>query len=314
MTAASAPLQPQAGSYVDWPAILAGAVVAAGIGVLCAGFGAALGLSAVSAEEGEGSASFGLVLTGLWLLVSTVAAYAAGGYIAGRMRRRVDGATADEVSARDSIHGVVVWAIGILIGGWLAAAALGTAATAVGGAAQSAATAVSGIAQGAGQMAAGAVTGTGDAGLLQHADPMEIITNRLTRETGAEVEASPELASGAAAVMVEVARTGEITEDDKSYLGRLLAENSTLTQEQAGVRIDQAVAEVVDLRNEAAERLEQAEQTARDAAEAARRATVLTGFAVAAAMAIAFAAAMWGANVGGRHRDEGLLFGGFRSF
>jgi len=39
-----------------------------------------------------------------------------GGYIAGRMRRRVDAATADEVAVRDGIHGLTVWAVAILIG------------------------------------------------------------------------------------------------------------------------------------------------------------------------------------------------------
>ena len=314
MTAASAPRHSHEGSYVDWPAILAGAVVAAAVGLLFAGFGGTLGLSSISAQEGEGAGTFGLILTALWLLVSTIAAYAAGGYIAGRMRRRVDSASADEVSARDGIHGMVVWAISLLLGGWLAAGAIGTAATAVNGAAQTAATAVGGIAQGAGTLAAGAAGAASESGVLQNADPMDIINNRLLRGTGIEVQPNPELASGAASVMAEVARTGEITEDDKAYLAQLLAQNSNMTPEMANARVDQAVAQIVEMRDAAAAKLEEAEQAARDAAETARRATVLTGFAVAAALIIAFAASLWGAGIGGRHRDEGRLFGGFRSF
>jgi hypothetical protein len=242
MTAASAPRHAHDGSYVDWPAILAGAVVAVGVGLLFAGFAAALGLSTVSAEEGEGSGAFGLILTALWLLASTIAAYAAGGYIAGRMRRRVDGASADEVSARDSIHGIVVWAIGLLVGGWIAVGAVGTAAIAVGGVAQSAATAVSGLAQGAGAMADVAARAAGDTGALRNADPLDIVNNRLLRGTGIDVQPNPELASGTASVMAEVARTGEIAEDDRAYLAQLLGQNSNLSPDQANERVDQAVA------------------------------------------------------------------------
>ena len=57
-----------------------------------------------------------------------------------------------------------------------------------------------------------------------------------------------------------------------------------------------------------------AEQAARDAADAARKAAILSGFALAAGLLIAAAAAVWAAAIGGRHRDEGRLFGGFRTF
>ena len=47
------------------------------------------------------------------LFRSLVASYLAGGYIAGRMRRRVESATDDEVTARDGINGLVVGASGL---------------------------------------------------------------------------------------------------------------------------------------------------------------------------------------------------------
>ena len=83
------------GPYVDWAAIFAGAVIAVAIAVLLGGFGAALGLSTISAEPGEGSGLLGLIVTGLWVTLTLIASYMTGGYVAGRMRRRTGTGTPD---------------------------------------------------------------------------------------------------------------------------------------------------------------------------------------------------------------------------
>lgn len=313
-------------SYVDWAAIVAGAVVASAIGVVFAGFGAALGLSALSPQEGEGSGTLSLILTGLWALVTILVSYGTGGYIAGRMRRRVDSATPDEVSARDAIHGMVVWGLGVLIGAWIAGSVIGTATNAVGNVVGGAASAVGSVVQGAGQAVGGAASagvdaatdGTeGEGGLdLSGFDPIEAINNRLLRGTGEQIDpdAASDIAPVARDVIFQVARTGELTEEDRQLLVEEIAANSTLSEQEINARIDQAVEQVTQIRDEAQQRLQQAEQAARDAADAARRAAVLTGFLVAAGFAIALAAAMYGAGLGGRHRDEGRLLHVFRSY
>ena len=129
-------------SYLDWPAILGGTVVAAGTAAVFTAFGSALGLASISAEPGEGSFSLWLVVTGIWTVLSLIVSYLAGGYVAGRMRRRADDASADEVATRDAMNGLVVWGLGMLIGVWMAASVVsgagsvaGTAATAIGSAA-----------------------------------------------------------------------------------------------------------------------------------------------------------------------------------
>lgn len=318
-------------SYVDWAAIFAGAVVASAIGVVFAGFGAALGLSALSPQEGEGSGMLSLILTGLWALITILVSYGTGGYVAGRMRRRYEGATPDEVSARDSIHGMVVWGLGVLIGAWIAGSVIGTAANAVGNVVGGAAQAVGSVAQGLGSAAQGlgsaaggaaeataeAATGgeLGEGGLdLSGFNPIEAINNRLLRGTGEQVDADATVSPVARDVIFEVARTGELTEENREILVEELTRNTTLSAEEANARIDQAVERVTQIRDEAAQRLEQAEQAARDAADRARRAAVLTGFLVAAGFAIALGAAMYGAGLGGRHRDEGRMLYLFRSY
>ena len=104
MTQASAPRFAHDCSYVDWASILAGAAVATGIAFVFTTFGAAIGLLLISPYTGEGSAMASLIATASWLLWTTISSFMAGGYIAGRMRRRMDNASADEVSVRDGIQ------------------------------------------------------------------------------------------------------------------------------------------------------------------------------------------------------------------
>ena len=316
----AAPVAAAPAHYVDWPAIFAGAVVATAIGVVFAGFGAALGLTGLSPQEGEAAPRFALILVGLWALVTILASYGAGGYVAGRMRRRVESASSDEVSARDAIHGMVVWGLGVLIGAWVAASAVGGAVNAVGNVASGAAQAAGAVAQGAGTAVAGAAgaaadAATGEGGLdLSGFNPIEAINNRLLRGTGESIAPDATVSPVARDILFGVARTGELTDADRAVLAEEVARNSTLTPDEANARIDEAVTQVTALRDEAAQRVEQAAQAARDAADAARRAAILTGFLVAAGFAIALGAAMWGAGLGGRHRDENRLWGGFRSY
>lgn len=119
VTQASAPAFSHEGSYVDWSSILAGTVVASGIAFVFTTFGAALGLTLISPYDGEGSAMAALIAVGSWMLWTTVSSFMAGGYIAGRMRRRLNQATADEVSVRDGIHGLAMWGAAVLLGATL---------------------------------------------------------------------------------------------------------------------------------------------------------------------------------------------------
>ncbi len=127
LTQATAPAFAQEGSYVDWSSILAGGVVASAIAFVFTTFGAALGLTLVSPYAGEGSAMAALIAVGSWMLWTTISSFMAGGYIAGRMRRRIETANADEVGVRDGIHGLAVWGVAILLGAFLLGASADTA-------------------------------------------------------------------------------------------------------------------------------------------------------------------------------------------
>ena len=86
-------------AYVDWPAILAGALLSAAFAFVLVTFGSAIGLSVASPYSGEGWSRTGFVIaTGLWTLWVIVSSLMAGGYLAGRMRRRIADVTDHELS------------------------------------------------------------------------------------------------------------------------------------------------------------------------------------------------------------------------
>ena len=106
---------------MDWPAIIAGAVLATAISFVLITFGSAIGLSMSSAEPGSGvSLSWLAIVAGLWLLWVQISSFLAGGYLTGRLRRRHGDATEHELDIRDGSHGLVMWALGLLVGAMIA--------------------------------------------------------------------------------------------------------------------------------------------------------------------------------------------------
>src|SRR5437588_473826 len=76
-------------SFVEWGAVLAGAVLAAAISFVLLTFGAAIGLSATSPWPNSGlSAKVIASLAVFWAMAQQIGSIMLGGYVAGRMRSR----------------------------------------------------------------------------------------------------------------------------------------------------------------------------------------------------------------------------------
>ena len=213
--------------YVDWPAIFAGTALAVALSFVLLTFGSAIGLSVTSFEAGEGVSLRWLgIASGIWFLWVAVTCFAAGGYLAGRMRRPVPGSSVDEVEVRDGANGLVVWALGALVGAMLATSGVtgvvGAAGNAAGAAAQTASEAVE-----------------GDVGYLG---------SRLLRGDGGD----------AAAVLTRNLGDGEMSAEDRDYLVSLVAERTGQTPEAAGEAVDTAVTEARQFYAEAVDAAEQA--------------------------------------------------------
>jgi hypothetical protein len=115
-------------SAVSWPAIIAGAFVAASVSLVLLTLGTGLGFASISPWPGHGmSVKTFAVTTAIWLIVMQWISSGVGGYIAGRLRTRWIGTHTHEVFFRDTAHGLVTWAVATV----LVAATLATSLGAV---------------------------------------------------------------------------------------------------------------------------------------------------------------------------------------
>lgn len=266
------------GSYVDWPAIIAGIVLASSISLVLLTFGAAIGLGFVDFRAPDTTAPIWIAIAaGSWLLWVQVSAFMAGGYLTGRLRKRHHDATPHESDMRDGAHGLLVWAGGLVIGAIIAAGGIGAAANAVGSAASTAVTAASNAAEGSVSL-----------------DPNAYFVDSLFRGTSA---ANPADTRAEAGRVILQAGLDPVPEADRAYLATLVARDTGLAEADAEARV-----------NEVLTAIDAAKVQAAEAAEAARKTTVIGAFLTAAALLIAGAAAWWAAGMGGRHRDENADF------
>ena len=125
--------------------------MAAALALILLLLGSGLGLTVVSPWANEGASAKTLGIAALvWMIATHLASSAMGGYMAGRLRTKWVDVRTDEVFFRDTAHGLVTWAVGII----LTAAFLTSAVTSVvGGAIKAGATATAGAGMAAGAAA-----------------------------------------------------------------------------------------------------------------------------------------------------------------
>ncbi len=265
--------QARDGSYVDWGCAFAGAITAAAISFVLITFASGIGLSLVSPWTGEGASAVTFaILTALCVVVAQVGAFAAGGYLAGRMRRPWKDASAEESEFRDGVHGALVWAVGVAFGAFvLAATAAGTAKTAAE----------------IGAAAAARSPGTASDATTSAVDALFRSTNAAqpARDTDYRAEAGRLIASG-------VGRT-EMRAADRTYLAQLVAARTGVPQAEAEQRVNQAIT------------------NAKVTADRARKTGIVAAFLAAASLLAGCAAAWTAARLGGMHRNQGTIWRGF---
>ena len=285
----AAPVE-SASSAVSWGPIIAGAFAASTLTFVLMLVGSGLGLTMVSPWSGENvSVTTFAVSTGIWLVVVQWLSSALGGYLTGRLRTRWVGIHTDETFFRDTAHGFLTWALATLMVVFVLGAALSAA---VGTGVQAASTVASGAAMGA---SAGVAADGGDRSaaatsyfvdsLFRPADPSRLAA------PGAEGDAAA--AAQASRILVASAAAGEVSADDKAYLGRLVAARTGMSEADATARVDAVLGQI-----------EQAKVKAQETADAARKASA--SFALVSALSLVVGAFIAGvaAALGGRQRDD----------
>lgn len=273
-----APDLEQSGSYVDWPAIIAGIVLASAISLVLLSFGSAIGLGFVNFSAGKDVLPIWVAIAAAsWLLWVQVSSFMAGAYLTGRLRKRHDDASEHEVDVRDGAHGLLVWGGALVVGAIIATGGIGAAASAIGSAAATAVTAASNV------------------------EPDAYFVDTLFRAPAAATTAptadTSAVRAEAGRILATGAVTGAVADTDKAYLGQLVAANTGLTADEANARVNEVLTAVDTARAEAAR-----------VAEAARKTGVVAAFLVAASLLVSAAGAFWAAQQGGNHRDKGTAF------
>jgi len=204
-------------SYIHWGPVIAGAVVAAASAFVLMAFAAAVGLAVASPSPTWRDTSIALaILSGLWILLVAIGSFSLGGYLAGRVRSTW-ATNADEIEFRDGAHGLLVWALAIVIGGflaWTTATTIGSVSAA--GATQSRVTAA-------------------EAALAFEID-------RLFRADKRPEPVDQETRAEAGRIML----TGlgrDMRAEDRTYLNRLVAARTGLAPGDAERRVGQVVTE-----------------------------------------------------------------------
>ncbi|MBV8891542.1 MAG: hypothetical protein JO266_06125 [Acidobacteria bacterium] len=118
-------------SFLQWTPVVAGAFVASAVSLILIAFGTALGMSIASSSPTWRDTSSALaVASGLYLLITALVSFGFGGYVAGRLRERWDpSASRDIIEFRDGMHGIVSWALAVIITGLVVATSTATIAS-----------------------------------------------------------------------------------------------------------------------------------------------------------------------------------------
>jgi hypothetical protein len=267
-------------SAVSWAAVIAGAVGAVAITLLLVALGSGIGLSSVSPWTAlNPSATTFTLLAAVWLIIVQWLSSAMGGYIAGRLRTKWAGIHTDEVFFRDTVHGFLAWAFASIL-------VVAFATSSISSAVSSAGRAISNVAGGAASTATQAATN-------QASGSDGYFLDTLFRKDQPDANAPPqEVRSEASRILARSIANGSLDPGDRTYLAKLVAARTGISQQDAEKRIDDTVAQ-----------MKAAEDKAKQAADAARKASAQASFYLFFSMLIgAFIASTAGA-IGGRQRD-----------
>jgi hypothetical protein len=255
-------------SDVHWSAVIAGAIAAAALSVVLLAFGTGIGLGVSSASPTWRDTSFALwFLSGLYLVFVSLISFGFGGYVAGRMRERIATVSAaDETEFRDGMHGLLSWALAVVIAAVLAIGA---------------SHAVAPIAAPGGGNAGPSASVAGENTIAYELDQLFRSDRPLPTEYS-----EPARAEAGRILLTSSGHSG-VSQEDRDYLVQLVSTRARVTPQEADARVSKVI------------------PRAHDALRRARQAGVLIAFLSAVALILGAAVSWYAACEGGREREVG---------
>jgi hypothetical protein len=194
--------------------------VSSSLALILLSLGTGLGFSSVSPWSNVGaSASTVSKAAILWLILTQIMASSMGGYLAGRLRTKWTDLHTDEVYFRDTAHGFLVWAVGLVI----TASLLATGATSL---------AVSAAQRSAGGSAGAPVPAEGAP------NPNAYFVDTLLRSGNPTQAGNDEAARGEVdRIFAHALSQGNMTPADNAYLAQLVSARTGVSQADAEKRV-----------------------------------------------------------------------------
>jgi hypothetical protein len=215
--ASVAAVMEQPSPAISWGAVIGGAFVMAALGLILLALGAGFGLSSVSPWPSSGvtSTTFTVEMA-IWLIVIQWLSSGVGGYVAGRLGATAIRLHADEAYFRDTAHGVLAWAVAVVVSAGLLASAAGAL---LGGTALNA--------------------NTGKA-----TDPTAYIADTLYRPAKPDAAPAPaEIRAEASRILTADVAARNVPAADKTYLAQSVAARTGVSNDEAQKRVDTAIAD-----------------------------------------------------------------------
>jgi hypothetical protein len=228
--------------------------------------GTGIGFSAVSPWSNAGASASAIGWTAIgWVVLMEIIASSVGGYLAGRLRTTWVNVHTHEVYFRDTAHGFLVWAVGLVI----TAAFLTSAATSMIGGAERA-----------------GVAAPNASGPTQSRPNGYLVDTLLRTSPSRSDQENGAVRGEIALIFANGLREGGLPPADRSYLAQVVAAKTGASEPDAEKRVDDAYARTV--------------QTA----DTARKAVAHSMYWTFLALLIGAFCASLAATVGGKQRDR----------
>jgi hypothetical protein len=210
-------------SAISWAAVAAGAFVTCAMSLTLMTLGAGIGLSSLSFWPGGGSNTTRLAPIAIgWIILAQVIASAIGGYLAGRLRTKWVAVHSQEVYFRDTAHGFLSWAVGLLLGVlFLSSSAM-------------------------------AVAGSDANTTVNGASSSDYFVDSLFRTAHPEaVRNDAVIRAEASLIFANAARNRGLAAQDRTYLAELVSARTGLNKVEADRRVDDTLAQEMYAANQA---------------------------------------------------------------